>query len=145
MSECKITAIALKPDHRAAMEEVNKVEVTERGISGNAKSSAHRRVTFISEEQWADTTSELGTELPWHTRRANVLLSGVHAPDLMGKTLRVGDVEIQVNGETEPCGRMDEIHPGLRKALEPECRGGVYGSVVSGGTLRVGDTVEVSG
>ncbi len=140
----RVVGIALKQAHRGPMEEVGSLEVTEKGLQGNASASGLRRVTLISKEQWDETMAELGADLPWHTRRANVLIEGLRAPDLMGKSITVGDIEIRVNGETEPCGRMDELCPGLRKALEPDCRGGVYGSVVKGGEIRVGDSVLVA-
>ena len=37
---------------------------------------------------------------------------------------------------------MNEQHPGLREALIPRCRGGVYGQVVAGGNIRAGDAVR---
>jgi MOSC domain-containing protein YiiM len=145
MAQGRIAAIALKPEHRGAMHEVDSAELGQRGFDGQVPTSGHRRVTLISAEQWAETMAELGASLPWHARRANVLVEGLRGPEMLGKTLQVGDIELQVNGETDPCERMDEIHGGLRQALEPDCRGGVYASVVRPGTLRVGDTIRVVG
>ena len=38
---------------------------------------------------------------------------------------------------------MDQQHAGLRRALVPDCCGGVYGQVLTGGTVRVGDPVSL--
>jgi hypothetical protein len=38
---------------------------------------------------------------------------------------------------------MDEIQPGLRRILTPALRGGVWGKVLQGGVLRIGDEVQV--
>jgi MOSC domain-containing protein YiiM len=38
---------------------------------------------------------------------------------------------------------MDEIQPGLRRVLTPNLRGGVWGKVLQGGLLRVGDEVRM--
>jgi len=38
---------------------------------------------------------------------------------------------------------MDQQHAGLRQALVPDCRGGVYGQVLTGGTILVGDAVTL--
>jgi hypothetical protein len=38
---------------------------------------------------------------------------------------------------------MDDVHPGLRRALESAMRAGVYGVVELEGTLRIGDEVHL--
>jgi MOSC domain-containing protein YiiM len=37
---------------------------------------------------------------------------------------------------------MDEAHDGLREALSADWRGGVYGKVLEGGPIRIGDPVR---
>ena len=37
---------------------------------------------------------------------------------------------------------MDESHPGLLKALDPEWRGGVYGEVLDGGEITLGAEIR---
>ncbi len=139
----RIASIAIKPDHYAPMREVDAAEVGEEGIAGSAWATSVRRVTLLFAEQWDEVQRELGATIPWHTRRANVLVSGLHPRELVKKRVRLGSVELRVHGETKPCGRMDEAHPGLKAALKPDLRGGVYGSVVRAGRIAVGDTVSV--
>ena len=74
-------------------------------------------------------------------RRANVLVSGGRGERFLEKTIRLGETRIEVRGIVDPCARMDEAAEGLRKALEPEGRGGVWGVVVEGGTIRKGDAL----
>ena len=59
-----------------------------------------------------------------------------------GKTVRVGEIEIRIYGETRPCRRMEESHPGLQAALDPEWRAGAFGEVLSDGEIRIGDEVR---
>jgi len=59
--------------------------------------------------------------------------------------LCIGPVVIDVHGETRPCELMDDDgHVGLCAALRPERRGGVHGSIRTGGTLAVGDECSVT-
>ena len=141
--EGKVVAIALKRTHGAPLEEVEKAEVGEEGLDGNVHQRAERRITFLSKEQWAEVERELDTTLPWTTRRANILVEGLDLAATLGKSLQLGDVRVRINGETEPCGQMEAAQPGLLDALKPECRGGVYGTVVDTGSIRVGDTIQV--
>ena len=117
--------------------------VVDGGLDGDVAVRPDRGITFLSSEQWAATMSELGTDLPWHTRRANVLVESASLGHLIGKTISVGSVHVQVKGETEPCGLMDQQYLGLREALVPEMRGGVLGRVVKGGSFKVGDLVTL--
>jgi MOSC domain-containing protein YiiM len=82
------------------------------GLVGDVEPSAHRGVTFIASQQWEIVQRELGAELPWHTRRANVLVDAASLKHLIGRTIRVGELEVAIGAETRPCGLMDELHQG---------------------------------
>jgi MOSC domain-containing protein YiiM len=101
-----------------------------------------RQVTVLFREGWEDACFDVGAELPWTTRRANLLLAGVDRPREAGGLLRIGDVEFQVTMETRPCHLMDRAHDGLRAALRPDWRGGVCCIVRRGGDIRLGDGAE---
>lgn len=116
----------------------------EAGVVGDSRGrSAGRQVTVLAREAWQEACDELGRELPWTTRRANLLVEGVDLPRQAGRRLGVGDALLEITGETEPCQRMDDAAPGLRRSLRPGWRGGVTCRVVTGGRVRPGDAVRV--
>jgi MOSC domain-containing protein YiiM len=117
--------------------------VAGRGLVGNANQGGRRQVTLIEEELWQGAMEEMESQLPPWVRRANLMVSGVSLKKRRGDVLEVGSCRLQILGETKPCERMDEALPGLKKALYREWRGGVFATVLSGGTLRVGDPVEL--
>lgn len=144
MTVGRLVGIAIKPAHGAPLELVEEAEVTiSEGLVGNVAQSSYRRVTLLSREQWDEVTAEAGVTLPWQTRRANLLVEGLALSSLKGKTIRLGEVALNINGETKPCSQMDDAHFGLQALLKPEWRGGVYGSVQTGGVLRTGDAITV--
>lgn len=101
-------------------------------------------MTLISREGWEAACAEIGRpELSPGARRANLVVEGVDLARSIGGGLRVGECLLRIVGETRPCRLMDDAAPGLQKALEPETRGGVYGRVVVGGKIEVGDAVVV--
>jgi len=126
------------------MVELDAAEVLKgKGFAGDDRAAGKRGVTLLSSERWIDAIDTLDTVLPWHTRRANVLIEGLDLAATVGKKLRVGDVQLHVWGETKPCALMDELHAGLRAVLEPEMRGGVHAEVIRGGHIHIGDVVTL--
>jgi MOSC domain-containing protein YiiM len=144
----ELVAIARKSEKRAPMEEIDSVQVTqEAGVAGDCRgrSPKNRQVTVISADVWAEVCAELGAEIAWTTRRANLLVRGVDLPKQEGAKLTVGGLELQVGMETAPCDRMDEQHQGLTAALVPDWRGGVACRVLNDAEIRIGDPVAVEG
>ena len=57
--------------------------------------------------------------------------------------MKIGNVILEITGETTPCQLMDENYPGLQKALEPNWNGGVTCRVIKGGEIKKGDNVTL--
>lgn len=140
----EIVSIWIKRAHGGPMDRVTEAElVTGRGVRGNADQSGRRQITIIGEEAWRAAEKELGTTVDAAARRANVLVRGIDLENSGGKTLRLGACTIRLFGETRPCQLMDDQQPGLRDALRPNWRGGAFGEIVEGGTIRVGDPAQL--
>jgi len=140
----RVLSIAVRSARRGDMREIAQAKAVKGGgIAGDIKSVPDRGITLLASVQWLQATQQLQVDLPWHTRRANVLIEAERLDDLVGRTIRIGDVQIEIVGESKPCGLMDWLHKGLREALQPDGRGGVYGRVVRDGTFKVGDAVEL--
>ena len=56
--------------------------------------------------------------------------------------MRVGPCRIRIQGETEPCGRMDEALQGLKQALQPNWGAGAYGEILDDGPISIGTKVS---
>jgi MOSC domain-containing protein YiiM len=137
-----LEAIWRKRAHRGPMDPLDAAElVAEVGLAGNANRGGRRQVSVISAEAWERATAALGCDVDPAARRANLLVRGLELRESRDRTLLIGACRILVGGETRPCYRMDEAAPGLQDALRPEWRGGVYGQVLEGGTIRIGDPV----
>ena len=111
------------------------------GIVDNTDQGGPRQVTIISSERWDKVSQALGSAVDPVLRRANLLVSGVELEASRGKVLKVGACRLHVKGETRPCERMDEAHPGLRATLETHWGGGVYAKVLDDGVIQEGDIV----
>ena len=142
----KVLGLARRARARAPMESLDEASVTvETGVGGDARGRLRgRQVTVLARESWDAACKELGREVPWTTRRANILVEGLDLAETTGKTLRIGEATLAVTGETDPCQRMDEQAQGLTAALTPDWRGGVTCTVTRDGAVKVGDPVELS-
>ena len=138
----KLEAIWIKRFRRRPMDPRDSAALRSgRGIEENTNQGGKRQVTVISKEAFADVSAELGAPIDPSFRRANLMVSGIDLRGSRGRVLAVGAVRLRIVGETRPCERMDEAHQGLRAALSPEWRGGVYGEVLDDGAIAVGSEV----
>jgi len=126
------------------METLETVELTEdKGVAGDYRGKLRRRqVSVLAREDWEKACADAGADLSWTMRRANLLVEGLALKEKEGAQLRIGNALLEVVMETDPCAQMDKAYNGLRKALEPNWRGGVCCRVLKGGTIAVGDEVE---
>jgi MOSC domain-containing protein YiiM len=141
----KLTGIARREAKRAPMETLERAEISSiTGVANDWRGKpGKRQVTVLSASAWRDACRDLGKEVPWTTRRANLLVEGIQLPETTGAVLRIGSVRLLVTGEIDPCSRMDEQVPGLTEALVPEWRGGVSCTVLEGGVVALGDAVTL--
>jgi len=140
-----VIGIARREKLRAEMETIDSVCVDEKtGLSGDIRGTAlKRQVTLLSAKAWSEVCRELGVDLAWTTRRANVLIENIDFHQDSGYKIQIGEVLLLVTRQTDPCSRMDEQHSGLTNALMPDWRGGVCCSVVKGGNISLGDEVKL--
>lgn len=144
MATGKILAIYIYPERGGLPLQVPEVQAVEGiGLQGDQRRTPKRAVTLLSREAWQQAMVQLDDDLPASARRANLLVSGMDLAETVGRRLRIGDVRLQVHGETKPCSLMDQRRDGLRAALEPDLRGGVHGAVLEGGIIRVDDAVTI--
>ena len=74
-----LIGIATREKSRAAMVEVESIEVSaEAGLAGDFRGKpGNRQVTVLARESWLQACAEIGADdLPWTTRRANLLVEG---------------------------------------------------------------------
>jgi hypothetical protein len=124
----RIAGIARHAFAKAPIETIDRAAVTlEGGIVGDFRGGVKgkpykRQVSLIEAGDWAAAMAEVGGDLPWEQRRANLL---------------------EVTVETDPCERMNALADGLCDALTPDWRGGVCTMVIAPGEIAVGDEIRI--
>ncbi len=146
-----LAGIARHTQPRGPIEVIERVGVSvDEGVAGNGRGKVapgkpgRRQISLIEQESWDAALAELGLELPWHVRRANLLVRGLRLPREEGAIIAIGEsLRLMITCECDPCSRMDEIAPGLREALLPDWRGGVLARVIAGGDIALGDAIRI--
>ena len=141
----RLLGIAVKPRRKGVLSTHDEAQITlQNGVIGDWRGKpGKRQVTLMSLSDWQHACAELGVDLPWETRRANLVVDDLPLYQTTGARIVIGDVLLEVTGETEPCERMEEAQPGLYAALDSHWRGGVTCRVLANGIVRVGMEVEL--
>ena len=114
--------------------------------SGFWKATDACQVTLISEDDISRVKKGLPAEfqnkLDQGSHRRNLLIAGIKTKQLEGKTFRIGQAVFRYHKPRPPCAYLEKIEwKGISTALGKHS--GVCLYVVSGGTLSVGDTLEI--
>ena len=142
----KVIGIATRDKKRGPMVIYASSKVSfEKGIGDDARGliQGDRQVTVMTQEGWEAASNEVGRNLHWTIRRANILIDGIDLENTTGMLLKIGKFHLEITGELKPCGRMDEQIEGLTQALVPNWRGGVRCKILSEGIVSEGDQVAL--
>ena len=140
--DARVVSLQLCVGHREPMKVVESVRArTGFGIEGDRHATSEgarklRQVLLMDEE----TLEAFG--LSHGQVRENITTSGIELSSLReGQRLVLGgEAVLEVTGPCAPCGRMDEVRPGLRRELEG--RRGMLAFVVKAGAIGVGDPIR---
>jgi len=149
----RILAIQITPIKAGPTQSVQSAEVQPGcGLAGNhysADSAGLKRltpgqeVTLIESEAIVAAVRDHGLSVTHAETRRNLLTEGVPLNHLVGEKFRVGEVELRGIELCEPCRHLEKLtRTGMIKAFRH--RGGLRAQVISGGTLRVGDVVQLA-
>ncbi|GIU20402.1 MOSC domain-containing protein [Shewanella sp. MBTL60-007] len=141
----KLIGIAFKTEKGGPMISASQAEVTQaKGVEDDVYGRpGKRQVTVMSLQQWQLACNDIGKDLSWLTRRANLLIDGLSfSQQDLGKRLAIGELVLEVTGETDPCNKMELACPALEKALQPDWRGGVTCRVIHGSHIQLNASVS---
>jgi len=139
MDQPVVVALFRCPGHRMPMEAVPALRVEAGyGIVGDshAREGSSRQVLLM------DLETLEALDLRPGAVRENITVRGLSLHALQpGDRLRIGEALLEITKPCTPCGRMDEIRPGLQEALRG--RRGMLARVLESGWILPGAPIRV--
>lgn len=138
--------MGVRPAARAEMTIVDAVEARrEAGLTGDHTRPSPRnarQVTLIQWEHLAVVSALIGRSLEPQDLRRNIAVTGINLFSLKNRRFQIGQAIFETTGWCQPCARLEErLGPGTFQAMRGH--GGITARILSGGIIRVGDTVSV--
>jgi MOSC domain-containing protein YiiM len=133
-----VRALLVKPKKGATSLPVETVEAQLGGFAGDyhTGSSRQRQILLMSGSILDALDLEPGAIYE------NVVVDGLDVMGLQeGQQLRLGNAVVSVTVPCEPCIQMNRVRRGLQDMLEN--RRGMFAKVISPGTVRLSDPVEI--
>ena len=147
MSEVVGLQIALAS--RLPMREVESIEILDgHGITGDRYENArHRQVTVQTLEEIAVAEEKVGRDLDAVLTRRNITVDTGSLDRTPGSRIRIGSddngwVELEVVRDAAPCKLLEDTL-GRDAKLALSKKAGVVYRTISGGTIKLGDGLEV--
>jgi len=107
------------------------------------KPGPDRELTLIEVEALEGLKRDYGIDLEPRDSRRNIVTRGVPLNHLVGREFKVGGATLSGIRLCEPCAHLEELtRDGVKRGLVH--RGGLRAQILSEGTVRVGDAIEVS-
>jgi MOSC domain-containing protein YiiM len=100
-------------------------------------------ITFIEAEVFESQRAELGLDLEPADSRRQVLVRGLDLGQLIGRRFMAGEIECEGEERCEPCSHLVSM-VGTPVVLKGLLHSGLRARILSGGTIRVGDDVQLS-
>lgn len=137
--------IGVRPHREQPMQVVERVDAhAGAGLSGDryAGRNGKRGVTLIQAEHLPVIAALSGhAEVRPELLRRNLVVEGITLIALKGQRFRIGEVLLEGTASCDPCSRMEAaLGPGGYNAMRG--MGGLCARILSGGTLRLNDTVQ---
>lgn len=134
--------IGVRPERRGTMQALDRVEITETGLTGDRARAGKRAVTLVQAEHLAVIGAFLGrAPVTPETLRRNLVISGINLAGLRRRRVALGGALLEITGPCAPCSRMEEhFGPGGYAAVRGH--GGMTARVLQPGWVALGDVLR---
>ena len=138
----KVEWIGVRPDRRAPMRVLERVEIAPSGLVGDRRTQPGKRAVSLIQWEHLPVIAALAghDQIDPAQLRRNIVVSGINLLGLRKARFRLGSAILQGTGLCAPCSRMEEtLGPGGYTVVRGH--GGITAEVLEPGELALGDAV----
>ena len=146
MAEVFKLGIAAK--NNQPIKEVNSIEVlANKGIVGDRHfhdfNDPYNQLSLIESENIDEYNIKFGLNIPYIDFRRNIVTKGIQLNDLIGKKLKVGNVELEGIELCRPCRHLTEMLNQKNVLKEFMRKGGLRCQILSSSEITIGDKINL--
>ena len=144
----KVFKLGITKDNNKQIEEVSSIEVlANKGVVGDRHfdeyNDPYNQLTLIEAENIDYYNTKYGLDIPYKDFRRNVVTKGIQLNDLIGKKIKIGNVEVEGVDLCRPCRHLTEVLNQDNILKEFLRRGGLRCQILNSSTINVDDEIKV--
>ena len=144
----KVFKLGITKDNNKEIEEVNSIEVlANKGVVGDRHfdeyNDPYNQLTLIEAENIDYYNTKYGLSISYKDFRRNIVTKGIQLNDLIGKKLKIGEVEVEGVDLCRPCRHLTEVlnQPSILKEFLR--RGGLRCQILNSSKISINDEIKV--
>lgn len=146
----KVFKLGITKDSNKEIVEVSSIEVlANKGVVGDRHfdeyNDPYNQLTLIESENIDYYNTKYGLDIPYKDFRRNVVTKGIQLNDLIGKKIKIGNVEVEGIDLCRPCRHLKEVLNQSNILKEFLRRGGLRCQILKSSTINIDDEIKVIG
>ena len=144
----KVFKLGITSDNNKKIQEVESINVlANKGIVGDRHfddyNDPYCQLSLIESENIDYYNTKFGLNINYVDFRRNIITRGIELNHLVGKKLKIGNVEVEGIDLCRPCKHLTEILNQDNILKEFLRKGGLRCQILSSSKISVGDTIEI--
>ena len=144
----KVIKLGITNSNNKKIKEVESIEVlANKGVLGDRHFRDYNdpfcQLTLIESENIDYYNLKYGLNIPYVEFRRNIVTEGIRLNELVGKKLRIGNVEVEAVDLCRPCRHLTEILCQDNILKEFLRKGGLRCQILSSSIIKIGDEIII--
>ena len=144
----KVLKLGVTNTNNKEIEEFDSIDVIAgKGIVGDRHfkdfNDPYCQLSLIESENIDYYNVKYGLNIPYVNFRRNIVTKGIKLNDLIGKKLRIGEVEVEGIDLCRPCRHLTEMLGQVNILKDFLRKGGLRCQILSSSNIKIGDSIKI--